>query len=148
LIHGQVVTAWQQYLRYRAIVVVDDTVASDPYLSDALRLAVPTDVEVDILTVREAVDALQVPPLVATLVLLRDPQVALALVQAGVPLSVVNVGNLAARAGSKRVLKSISLTAAQADALDALLEKGIDIHFQVTPGDPATSWQKLRQRIC
>lgn len=146
LIHGQIVTAWRQYLGYQAICVVDDVVAADPYLSDALRLAVPSGIEVHIYTIGEAIDVLQDPPKVETLLLLRSPQSALALIEAGISLPLINVGNLAARAESKRVLKSISLTAAQAKALDRLAERNIEIEFQVTPDDPSISWQKLRRR--
>jgi mannose/fructose/N-acetylgalactosamine-specific phosphotransferase system component IIB len=147
LIHGQVITAWRQHLGYKAICVVDDAVAGDPYLSDALRLAVPAGIEVSIYAVREAVDILKEPPNVETLLLIRSPRTALALVEAGISLSVVNVGNVAARSGSKRVLKSISLTVDQAKMLDALVENGIEISFQVTPEDPPMSWQKLRRRV-
>lgn len=148
LIHGQVVTAWRQHLGYKAICVVDDTMAGDPYLSDALRLAVPLGITVSIYTVREAVKVLKEPPNVETLLLLRSPGTALALVEAGVSLSAINVGNVAARSGSRRVLKSISLTAAQANVLDMLAENDIDISFQVTPDDLPMSWQKLRRRVC
>jgi PTS system mannose-specific IIB component len=147
LIHGQVVTAWRQHLGYQAISVVDDTMAADPYLSDALRLAVPPGVAVDIWTVRHAVEALSELPAVETLLLLRSPQVALTLIQAGLSLARINVGNLGAQPGSRRVLKSISLTAPQAAALDALAAHGVDITFQVTPDDPPVSWSKIRQRL-
>jgi PTS system mannose-specific IIB component len=146
LIHGQVITAWRQHLGYKAICVVDDAVAGDPYLSDALRLAVPPGIEVSIYTVREAVDILKKPPNVEMLLLLRSPKTALALVAAGVSLSAINVGNVASRSGSKRILKSISLTAAQARMLDALAESDIEISFQVTPDDAPIGWRKLRRR--
>jgi hypothetical protein len=44
------------------------------------------------------------------------------------------------------VLKSISLTAEHAAALDALAARGSAITFQPTPADPPVEWAALRRR--
>jgi PTS system mannose-specific IIB component len=146
LIHGQVTVGWQQHLRYRAICVVDDVAATDPALHDVLRLATPDDVALYVYTTKEAADALAPSPPDKTLLLLKSPQTGLALVEGGLSLSQLNVGNLAARPGSVRVLQSISLTVEDVAALDALAARGIAITFQPTPDDPAVEWQALRRR--
>lgn len=58
LIHGQVVVAWRQHLRYDQIYVVDDKVRADPFLQDVLHMAAPTGVAVRVHSVKEAVSAL------------------------------------------------------------------------------------------
>jgi PTS system mannose-specific IIB component len=144
LIHGQVTVGWRQHLRYRAICVVDDISAADPALGDVLRLAAPPGIDVTIYTQKEATSALAAsPPVGKTLLLLKSPQAALALVEGGLSIPQLTVGNLAARPGSRRVLKSISLTAEHAAALDALAARGITITFQPTPGDPPVDWLTL-----
>jgi PTS system mannose-specific IIB component len=146
LLHGQVTVGWRQHLRYRAICVVDDLSATDPALRDALRLAAPAGVAVHVYATKEAASALAASPPDETLLLLKSPQTALDLVEGGLSLSRINVGNLAARPGSTRVLKSISLTVEHVAALDALAARGIAITFQPTPGDPPVEWQALRRR--
>ena len=146
LLHGQVTVGWRQHLRYRAICVVDDVTAADPALRDALRLAAPAGVAVHVYATKEAASALTASLPDNTLLLLKSPQTALDLVEGGLPLSRINVGNLAARPGSVRVLQSISLAGEHVAALDALAARGIAVTFQPTPGDPPVEWGTLRQR--
>jgi PTS system mannose-specific IIB component len=147
LIHGQVVVAWRQRLRYEAITVVDDEVARDPYLSDVLCAAAPAGVAVEVCAVAEAVDALAASPSRVVLLLVKRPQTALALLEAGVPLAQLNVGNLAPGPGSVRVVRSISLTPAHAAVLDALAGRGVRVTLQPTPDDPAVAWGAVRGRV-
>ena len=159
LIHGQVTVAWRQHLCCDEIWVVDDALAVDPFLQDALRLATPPDVVLHVYTIEEATSAWEGndapgPPAGNSstaprevLVLLKSPQAALALVERGVPLAQLNVGNLAARPGSRRALKSISLTGEQIAALDHLAERGIAILFQPVPEEPPLEWCSLRRRL-
>ena len=170
LIHGQVTVGWRQYLKYREIWVVDDEVREDPYLWDALRLAVPAGVEARRLGVGEAATVLTGPETAkaapakdrttngvfalnrsaagsSVLMLLREPEVAVALVEGGVSLARVNVGNLGSRPGSVRVFKNVSLTAAHVAALDALARRGIEVFFQLAPEDPRLEWEVVRRRL-
>ena len=146
LIHGQVVVGWRQHLRYDAIYVVDDKVGEDPFLRNVLRLSAPPGVTVRVYTTTEAVAALSAPAHDRVLLLVKRPQTALALVEGGVRLSHLNVGNLAAEPGSVRVLKSISLTPDHVTALDTLTERGVRITFQPIPDDPQVSWRIVRRR--
>ena len=148
LIHGQVVVGWRQHLRYQAICVVDDAVRADPVLCDVLRLATPSGVALYICTTEEAARCatLAASQSDKTLLLLKSPQVALRLLDEGLSLSQLNVGNLASAPGSVRVLGAISLTRAHAAALDALDARGVDITFQSTPDEPAVPWETLRRR--
>ena len=146
LIHGQVAVAWRQHLRYEEIWIVDDGVAKDPLLQEALSLATPLDLPVCAYSLEQASQALQDPPSQRVLLLFRHPQAALALVERGIPLAQLNVGSQAPSPGSVRVFKSISLNARHAAALDALAEQGVCITFQLTPDDPQANWQALRQR--
>ena len=104
--------------------VVDDEVAGDPYLRDVLCLAAPAGLTVGVYTTAEAVSTLTASA-VGQIVLLKRPETALALVKAGVPLPQLNVGNIAATPGSRRVVGSISLTPAHAASLDALAGQGM-----------------------
>lgn len=147
LIHGQVVVGWRQHLRFQEIWVVDDGLAADPFMGDVLRLAAPAEVVVQVRTVAQAAAALAADPERRTLLLFKEPQVALALVEAGARLAQLNVGNLAARPGSRRAWQSISLTETHMAALDALAGRGISISFQATPDDAPIPWAQVRRRI-
>lgn len=148
LIHGQVTVGWRQHLRFGEIWVVDDAVRDDPHLGDALRLAAPAGVTVQVMGVEEAADALVGPAAGRSLfVLVREPEVVVALMERGVPFARVNVGNLASRPGSVRAIKSISLTGAQTAVLDSLADQGIEVFFQLAPEDARISWEVVRRRL-
>ena len=148
LIHGQVTVDWRQRLRFDRIWVVDDALQADPVMQDVLRLAAPSGVEVRVCGLDVAVEALLAEDgSERCLVLLKSPAAALALVEAHVPLERLNVGNVAARPGSRRVWKSVSLTPAQAAVLDTLAARGVRVTFQQTPDDPAVAWETVRGRV-
>jgi PTS system mannose-specific IIB component len=79
--------------------------------------------------------------------LFRDPDVALALVERGLSLRQVNVGNLGSRPGSVRAIKNVSLTQEQILALNALEEHGIEVFFQLSPESARVEWPALKKRI-
>jgi mannose/fructose/N-acetylgalactosamine-specific phosphotransferase system component IIB len=146
LIHGQVVVGWRRFLRYGAICVVDDVAAGDSVLGDVLRLAVPAGVALAVCTAAEVSGVLAGSTCARTLLLFRSPQAVLGAMEAGLALRTLCVGNLAASPGSVRVLRSISLAPAQAEALGTLAARGVAIVFQPTPEDVAVRWETVRDR--
>jgi mannose/fructose/N-acetylgalactosamine-specific phosphotransferase system component IIB len=127
-------------------------------------MAVPSGVYIHMYTIQEAITTLkdvvpfappgQVPSPRKALLLLKAPQTALALFKGGVSMTPwggkgphLNVGNIAAAPGRKRVFRSISLGPEQAAALDALAAQGVRITFQSTPDDAQADWQATRQGL-
>jgi mannose/fructose/N-acetylgalactosamine-specific phosphotransferase system component IIB len=153
LIHGQVTVGWRQYLRYGEIWIVDDDVRGEPYLADALQLAAPAGVEVRVMGLDKAVDLLDGTKTgsragsESVLMLLRDPAAVLALVERGVILAQVNVGNLGSRPGSVRAIRNVSLTQEQSSVLDALEERGIEVFFQLSPESARVEWPSVKRRM-
>jgi mannose/fructose/N-acetylgalactosamine-specific phosphotransferase system component IIB len=80
------------------------------------------------------------------LLLVKTPQVALALAQGGLPFSHLNVGNISPGPGSRRVFRTISLAPEHIAALDALAQRGVSITFQLTPEDSQVDWQTIRRQ--
>jgi len=146
LIHGQVTVTWRRHLRYDEVCIVDDEASADPFLRDVLRMAAPEDVAVQVYTTQEAVAALMPPGTREILLLVKSPQTALALVEGGVLLAHLNVGNIASGPGSVRAFRSISLNDGHVAALDALAARGVRITFQLAPDDAQVDWQTVRKR--
>jgi len=168
LLHGQVTVAWRQHLLPEEIWIVDDMVRADPFLVDVLRMAAPADVTVRVYSVQEAISAwsallrspifhssdlpafqpsdLPTSQSLCLLLLVKNPQTALALFDGDVLFSHLNVGNIAPGPGSRRVFRTISLTPEHVAALDALTQRGVTVAFQLIPDDPQIDWQTVRQR--
>ena len=59
LIHGQVMTAWVQHVGGNEIVIVDDKVAKDPFLSAVITGAVPKHLNAQAMTIDDAAEYLE-----------------------------------------------------------------------------------------
>jgi len=139
LIHGQVVVKWLRYLDCQDILVVDDELRGDDFMQTVLRMAAPAAVRVRVASVAEAVGLLEQPALSerGILVLLRTPQMALALLDHGVAFDEVNLGGLAGGPGATRLFRSVSASEPQLAALIALRSRGVRVYIQMVPEEHA-----------
>lgn len=55
LVHGQILEAWVPFIKAKCIIVVDDKVASDSFFETVLKMAVPSEIEVIIVSVDDFV---------------------------------------------------------------------------------------------
>ncbi len=144
LIHGQVTVAWRRYLNYTALCIADDQTAADPFLSAVLAAATPDGVQTTICTVA---DAARAAPWANALILVKTPQAALKLRQSGLGFDQLDIGNIAAGPGKKRVYRSISLGHTDIAALSQLAAQGVQITFRQTPDDRAETWNAIKKRL-
>ncbi len=143
LIHGQVMTAWTKVFSTTRIFVVDDETASNKFLCDVFKMAVPEDYQVSILTVEDAIQKIKADPANArTLVLAKTPKVMLQLANAGVDMKKLNIGNIGACPGRKAVMRSTQLSREEYDQLKQLNDQGVRVYFQVFPDAKSVEFNK------
>jgi PTS system mannose-specific IIB component len=166
LIHGQVIVAWRRHLGYDKICIVDDGLRTDPFMREVLHMATPPGIRISVYALEEAIPLLRATATMMppgrrggregerergrggkVLLLLKSPQTALSLLEGGVPIPHLNIGNLAGGAGSRRAFKSIWLSAEHVTTLDALAREGVRITFQLTPDDTEADWPTVRRRL-
>jgi len=155
LIHGQVIVAWRRHLGYDEICIVDNGLRADSFMREVLHMAMPTGIRISVYALEEAIPLLKatatmIPPgrrEGKVLLLLKSPQTALSLLEGGVPIPHLNIGNLTGGARSRRAFKSISLGAEHVATLDALAREGVRITFQLTPDDTEADWPTVRRRL-
>ncbi len=111
LIHGQVAVTWMNNIGAQAIIVTNDKVAADPIQKMALPLAARGS-KVLVYSIAETIKYAQDNPKETMFVIAKNPADALALIEAGLEIEVVNVGNAAPFQGTdyKMVTKSIAVT--------------------------------------
>ncbi|HEY9094040.1 MAG TPA: PTS sugar transporter subunit IIB [Candidatus Cryosericum sp.] len=146
LIHGQVTVSWCSYYGAKRIVVADDKVAADPIqriiLPQAAR-GLPTSVV-------SIADALKLLPTLdpaheSVLIIARNAEGALALLQGGLRPKSINVGNQAPVQGTKyvMVLPWIAATKEDAQAFKAMSDMGYKITPQRSSSDRALDLVEL-----
>lgn len=124
LIHGQVAVTWKNHIGAQAIIVCNDQVAADPIQKMALPMAARGS-KVLVYSIAETIAYAQANPKETMFVICKHPSDALALIDAGLEIEHVNVGNAAPVAGTKYVMvtKSIAATADDAVTYRAIAEK-------------------------
>jgi len=145
LIHGQVVIAYGTRLQPRRIWVADDAAAASTWERSLLLEAAP-GIEVRVVTVAEAAAAYaaEAGEPGGAFLLVRDLAAALALVEAGAPVTTLNLGGLHYAPGKSKVNEYIYLDDGDRRAARALLERGVTLDVQDVP---ATRVQSLRALI-
>ncbi|MFC6295162.1 PTS system mannose/fructose/N-acetylgalactosamine-transporter subunit IIB [Lactiplantibacillus daoliensis] len=145
LIHGQVATRWATGLRVNRIMVIDDEVANDSVQKSILRMAAPSGISTSIITEEKAITNIQADKYAKQRVLLvvRRPKVLLDLVNAGLDITKINVGNMSNREGTVQVKKSVSLLPEERADLEALIAKGVDVTAQMVPDDAEVEMSKF-----
>ena len=73
----------------------------------------------------------------------RKPDRFLRLVEAGVPLETLNVGNMSQSDETRPITRSINVVDADVEAFYKLHEKGVKLTAQMVPNDPVADFMNL-----
>lgn len=149
LIHGQVATKWTTNYRVTHILVVDRASATDDFLSMMLRMAAPMGTSVVVATPEKAAEMYAKGELAngRWFCLFKDVENVAQAFDAGLKMESLDVGNLPMREGAKSVLRSISVTQKDIDMLRHCAEGGMEIYFQIFPGDPKLTLEKAEEKF-
>lgn len=135
LIHGQVATMWTNQLGATRIMVVDDHASTDDVMKMSLKMATPSGVALSVLSVEKASSRIKENAYEGQRVFLivKSPDTLIRLVDAGVEVKKVNVGNLTFTEGKTKISNTVSITKTEADNFQKLHQKGVEITMQLTP---------------
>lgn len=137
LIHGQVTVTWVSSVGADHIIVVNDDVAKDPIQKMLLPIAA-RGVKTSVLSVDDTLAYTTLPEHSEQIfILAKFPSDALRLLQGGMKVGVVNVGNQAPRPGTDYVMvtKSIAVTKEDAQIYRDIVSQGIDLKCHMLPTD-------------
>ncbi|MDR1194994.1 MAG: PTS sugar transporter subunit IIB [Endomicrobium sp.] len=137
LVHGQIVQGWLKVININKIVVVSDEVANDQMQKMLLSMAVPSNVDLEIETIKDvsgnALDGKYDKP--KTMFLFSNPSDVLDMIENGVGVKSVNVGGMHFTNGKKQLLCNVSVDEKDIEALEKIHRKGIEIEGRVLPAD-------------
>lgn len=149
LIHGQVITRWLKQTNADRILVIDNKLSKDPFMSQVYVMAAPPGVQVEMISIEDAVAGWEKDQLGKgkLLVLFKTVKTALHAVEKGFPLKKLQVGGLGAGPGRKVVHNQITLDQKDADALAAIEEQGIEVIFQTVPEETPATLEKILKKL-
>lgn len=135
LIHGQILEAWVPFLRASCIIVANDGVASDFFRETVMRMAVPSELEVIIQSVKEFSGNFRYSEENGkrTMVLFSSISDAVRAFEAGFRYSHLNIGNQYSDNFEIACLPSILLAAQDIENLKILMKNDVTIELRRVP---------------
>lgn len=144
LIHGQVITAWVKVTKANKIMIVDDLVATDPFISKVLKMAAPPGISVGVYGVESAINyILNDDEKEDLLILAKGPHSILGLIRGGVQIKEVNLGGMGAGAGRKKLYKNISTTHEEKKMFKEIIDLGTDVFIRIVPDDKSINLSEI-----
>jgi len=147
LIHGQVVEAWLPRLKATRIVVADDEAAGNLLTRAAMGLAVQNSVEVRIEPLLKVNYQSIAEDPVPTLLLVRDVAAAITARERGLPLRLLNLGNIHFGSGRRRVSPSVFLSQDELNQLKMLSQAGVEVEARGVPTDARVTFAEMVERF-
>ena len=150
LIHGQVCTQWVHQVGARKIFIIDDIIAKDAFLSQICVMASPADTTLECISTADAAKRWNENELGTNdpiFILFQTLDMAIKAWDAGFHYPTLNFGTTLNKAGMIPVgVGSIQMKPEQAPKLQEMQNGGCMITFQVTPGDPCSTWNSVRDK--
>lgn len=145
LIHGQVANLWTTKLNISRIMVVDDEVAQNDIEKSGLKLATPAGVRLSVLPIEKAAHNILVGKYDSQrlFIIVRKPDRLLKMVELGVPIEEINVGNMSQSDETRSITKSINVVDQDVEVFKELNNKGIRLIAQMVPSDKAEDFMSL-----
>jgi len=145
LLHGQIIEGWLPYLDATRLVVANDALAADELRQKIMMMTLSSRICGSFVSLAEAkavFGALEAKS-VRSLFLLANCQDVLWLVEQGVTVPVLNVGNLHYAEGKRQICPHVAVSKGDEDCLRRLRQHGVVLDFRRVPGDTLTveEWQ-------
>lgn len=145
LIHGQVANLWVTKLSITRILVVDDEVAMNTVEKSGLKLATPAGVKLSVLPIEKAAENILAGKYDSQrlLIVAKKPDRLLKLVERGVLIKEVNVGNMSQTNETRSITKSINVVEKDIEDFKQLNVRGVHLTAQMVPSDKSEDFMSL-----
>lgn len=149
LLHGQVANMWTNVVGATRIMVIDNEVAVSPVAKAGIKLAKPAGVNLSILNEERAANNIVAGRYDSqkVFILVKRPAVLLKLIADGVPIKVVNVGNMSQSDETKPLTSSINLVPQDVADFNELHKLGVKLTAQMVPSDPLLDLMDLLKKF-
>lgn len=134
LVHGQG-QLWIKTLGVNTVIVANDEAAADPVAQTLMKTVIPKDVAMRFYPVQKVIDIIhKANPAQTIFIIIKSCQDACRLVEGGIPIKKINIGNIHNAQGKEKVTRSIFLGAEDKEALKTMIEKyHVEFDTQTTP---------------
>ena len=109
-----------------------------------MKMAAPTGVQTRFFSIQKTIDVIhKASPAQKIFIVLDSPQDALKLVEGGVPIKKLNIGNMHMSEGKRQVATSVAVNDEDVAAFKELQELGVELEIRRVPSTPVEDTSKL-----
>ena len=151
LVHGQILEAWVPFIEAKCIMVVDDNSASDFFCETVIRMAVPSDIEVNICSVEDFAASYKYARGSGkrTIVLFSSISNALKAHEEGFHFDKLNIGNIHNEEFKVCCAPSVFLCETDIrDVIKLLEDKGVSIELKRVPREKGVNIRDALKDHC
>lgn len=140
LVHGQVGVVWTKTIGANVIVVADDVAANDPLQQNLMSVtAKSSNAGIRFFSLKKTAAIIEnAAPEQKIFIVCRTPKDVRTLVESGVKLKDVNVGNMHFSEGKRALSKKVYVDDQDMEDLHFLASTGIHVYIQDIPGESKT----------
>lgn len=149
LIHGQVITKWLKISKAKGVLIVDDELAGDDFLSSIYTAAAPKNVRVTIMTVQQALKEMTENQLGKEdlLLLTKDVNTLFRLYQEGFPIGQIQIGGIPSSPDRTTILRAVSLNEEEMMQLKTMDKNGVEITIHTIPEEAQLSFKQVTDKF-
>lgn len=134
LIHGQVGVTWVNHLGANLILVADDEVSNDSVQQNLMEMVVPDSIQTRFFSIEKTINVIHKANENQKIFLVcRTPQNALKLIEGGVPIKELNIGNMHFNEGKEQISSTVSLDENDKQTIRKILDHGVKVEVRRVP---------------
>ncbi|MEG0822909.1 MAG: PTS N-acetylgalactosamine transporter subunit IIB [Erysipelotrichaceae bacterium] len=144
LIHGLVATIWCVVSNANLLLVANDDVATDQFRQGLMNMCAPSYAQTRFFTIEKTCDIIhKASPKQSIAIICETPQDVLRLVEGGVPITKVNIGNMHMADGKRQVATSVAVDDSDVAAFAKLRDLGVQLEIKRVPDAAAEDINEL-----
>ena len=144
LIHGQVATMWCGSVGANLLLVANDSVATDQFRQGLMNMCAPSYAQTRFFTIEKTCAIIGKASEAQKIAIICDnPQDVLRLVEGGVPIKKLNIGNMHMSEGKRQVATSVAVDDKDVEAFKKLQDLGVELEIKRVPDTAVEDISKL-----
>ncbi|QIK69248.1 PTS N-acetylgalactosamine transporter subunit IIB [Erysipelothrix sp. HDW6C] len=144
LIHGQVATQWSGVVGANLLLVANDEVAGNKMRQGLMDMAAPGYAQTRYWTIQKTIETIhKASDRQMIFIICETPEDVLKLVEGGVPIKKVNIGNMHMAEGKRQVATSVAVDDKDVAAFKKLRDLGVELEIRRVPQNASEDIEKL-----
>lgn len=144
MIHGQVATQWTNVVGANLLLVANDEVSTNKMRQGLMDMAAPNGVATRYFSIEKTISIIdKASPKQKIFIICENSQDVLRLVEGGVPITKVNIGNMHMAEGKRQVATAVCVDDTDVEAFRKLKERGVELEIRKVPQEQSESTEKL-----